>query len=117
MAPGKVLVTADGWSADTTKAGFLGMMAHWIEVKEQKWKMRAEVITFKALSGAHSGENLERYAMGLLNHVGIMDKKRLEACYYVFSFHFTFTPLLLHFFYHYLITLLQGHKAIHAVAL
>ena len=43
------------------------MTAHWIEVKEQKWKMRAEVIAFKALSGAHSGENLGRYAVGLLD--------------------------------------------------
>ena len=55
------------------------MMAHWIEVKDQKWKMRAEVVGFKALSGAHSGENLGRYAVGLLNHVGIMDKKRSKA--------------------------------------
>ena len=34
-----------------------------------------------------------------------------------FSLYYTFTPLLLHPFYHYLITLLQGHMAIHAVAL
>ena len=81
MAPGKVSITSDGWSADTTKAGFLGMMAHWIEVKEQKWKMRAEVVGFKALSGAHSGENLGRYAVGLLDCVGIMDKKRSKACF------------------------------------
>jgi hypothetical protein len=38
--------------------GFLGMTAHWIEVKEKKWKIRAEVIGFKAISGTHSGENL-----------------------------------------------------------
>ena len=50
------------------------MMAHWIEVKEGKWKLRAEVIGFRGLSGAHSGENLRRYAVGLLDCVGIMDK-------------------------------------------
>jgi hypothetical protein len=55
--------------------GFLGMTAHWIEVKDSKWKMRAEVIGFKALSGTHSGENLGRYAVGLLDRVGIMDDK------------------------------------------
>jgi hypothetical protein len=60
--------------------GFVGMTAHWIEVKENKWKMRAAVIGFKALSGAHSGENLGRYAVGLLDRVGIMDKKRSKAC-------------------------------------
>jgi len=58
------------------------MTAHWIEVKEQKWKMRAEVVGFKALSGAHSGENLGRYAVGLLDRVGIMDKKRSKACFF-----------------------------------
>jgi hypothetical protein len=56
------------------------MTAHWIEVKENKWKMRVAVIGFKALSGAHSGENLGRYAVGLLDRVGIMDKKRSKAC-------------------------------------
>ena len=58
------------------------MTAHWIEVKEQKWKMRAEVVGFKALSDAHSGENLGRYAVGLLDRVGIMDKKRSKACFF-----------------------------------
>jgi hypothetical protein len=74
-APGKISITGDGWSADTTKMGFLGMTAHWIEVKDQKWKMRSEVIGFKGLSGAHSGENLGRYAVGLLDRVGIMSNK------------------------------------------
>ena len=70
------------------KAGFLGMTAHWVEVKEQKWKMRAEVIGFKALSGTHSGENLGRYAVGLLDRVGIMDKKISKAWFiYVISHH------------------------------
>ena len=90
------MITADGWMADTTKAGFLGMMAHWIEVKEQKWKMRAEVVTFKALSGAHSGENLGRYSMGLLDRVGIMDKKRSKAYLFMWS-HITIN-LIIHQF-------------------
>jgi hypothetical protein len=59
--------------------GFLGMTAHWIEVKEGKWKMRAAVIGFKALSGAHSGENLGRYVVGLLDRVGILDNKGTKA--------------------------------------
>jgi hypothetical protein len=74
-APGKVSITEDGWSADTTKMGFQGMTAHWMEVKEGKWRLRAEVIGFKALSGAHSGENLGRYAVGLLDRAGIMSRK------------------------------------------
>jgi len=62
-----------------TKMGFLGMTAHWIEVKEKIWNMRAEVIGFKALSGTHSGENLGRYAVGLLDRVGIMSQNQSKA--------------------------------------
>jgi hypothetical protein len=74
-----VSITADGWSVDTTKMGFLGMTTHWIEVKEGKWKLRAEVIGFKGISGAHTGENLGRYAVGLLDRVGIMEKMHLKV--------------------------------------
>ena len=56
------------------------MTAHWIEVKDGKWKMRAAVIGFKALSGGHSGENLGRYSVGLLDRIGIMDKNRTKVC-------------------------------------
>ena len=77
-------MTQDGWSTDTTKMGFQGMTAHWIEVKDDKWTMRAVVIGFKALSGAHNGENLGRYTVGLLDHVGIMDKKGLKVRLWLF---------------------------------
>ena len=63
--------------------GFLGMTAHWIEVKEEIWTMRAEVIGFKVLSGAHSGENLGRYMVGLFDRVGIMSEKEWKASYYI----------------------------------
>jgi hypothetical protein len=75
-----VSITADGWSADTTKMGFLGMTVHWIEVKDRKWKLRGEVVGFKALSGTHSGENIGRYAVGLLDRVSIMGKNQSKAC-------------------------------------
>ena len=65
------------------KMGFLGMTAHWIEVKEEIWTMRAEVIGFKVLSGTHSRENLGRYMVGLFDHVGIMSEKELKASYYI----------------------------------
>jgi hypothetical protein len=64
--------------------GFQGMTAHWIEVKEGKWKMRAAVIGFKGLSGAHDGDNLGRYSVGLLDRVGIMNKTGSKACYFYF---------------------------------
>ncbi len=78
-------ITADSWAADTTKMSFLGMTAHFIEVKDGRWKLKAEVIGFKSVSGAHDGENLGRYAVGLLDRVGIMDKKGSKACYICYS--------------------------------
>jgi hypothetical protein len=59
---------------------FLGVTAHWIEVKDGKWKMKAAVIGFKAISGNHSGENLGKYSVGLLDRVGIMEKNSSKAC-------------------------------------
>jgi len=56
-APGKILTTADGWTANNTKESFLGMMAHCIEVRESKWKLQSEVVGFWGISGAHSGWN------------------------------------------------------------
>jgi len=59
---------------------FMGMTVHWIEVKDKKWKLRVEVIGFKGVSGTHSGENLGRYAVDLLDCVGIMDKRQSKVC-------------------------------------
>jgi hypothetical protein len=59
------------------------MTAHWIQVKDEKWKLRNAVIGFKGLSGGHSGENLRRYSVGLLDCVGIMDKKRSKVSHII----------------------------------
>ena len=50
MAPGLISTTADMWTADTTKAAFLGVTAHWIEVKmepKETWELRSEVISVR----------------------------------------------------------------------
>jgi hypothetical protein len=67
-------MTADGWSADNMKVLFLGMTAHWIDVKEGMWKMCAEVVGFQGILGGHNGDNLGRYFMGLCDHVGICNE-------------------------------------------
>lgn len=79
--PGKISATADGWSADTTKQSFLGMTIHWISVDKEtgKWTLRSEVVGFKGLSGAHLGDNLGRYFMGLCDRVSIIDKKKSKV--------------------------------------
>jgi len=62
MAPGLISTTTDMWSADTMKAAFLGVTAHWINVKrregEERWEMCSEVVSFQSVSGDHSGKNL-----------------------------------------------------------
>ena len=75
MAPGQISTTADMWSADTTKAAFLSVTGHWIEVKKETrketWEMHLEVIGFRMVSGDHGGKNLERYFVGVSNWIGI----------------------------------------------
>ena len=78
-ALGKISTTANGWSANNTKASFLGITAHWIEVKNGKWKMCAEVVGFQAISGDHGGENLGWYLMGLCDWIGICNKNGLKV--------------------------------------
>jgi hypothetical protein len=80
VAPGKVSTTADGWLADNTKAAFLGMTAHWIEVKNDKWALCSEVVGFQSISGGHDGNNLGRYFMGLCDRVGICGQNESKVC-------------------------------------
>ena len=51
------------------------MTAHWIQVKDEKWKTQAEVVGFKAVSGDHGRRNLGYYFMGLCDCVGICNQK------------------------------------------
>ena len=55
------------------------MTAHWIEVKDEKWKLHSEVIGFQPISGEHSGGNLGRYFVGLCDRVGIMSKNESKV--------------------------------------
>ena len=47
--PSQISSTADMWSTDTSKAAFLGVTAHWIEVKNDVWVMRSEVIGLQSV--------------------------------------------------------------------
>jgi hypothetical protein len=79
-SPGLISITADSWSVDTTKASFLGVTAHWIEVKDGKWDLRADVIGFRPVSGDHSGGNLGRYLVGVCKRVRIITAARSKVC-------------------------------------
>jgi hypothetical protein len=56
------------------------MTAHWIEVRNGKWKMRAKVVGFRAVLGDHRGKNLGQYFLGLCDHIGICNKGRSKVC-------------------------------------
>ena len=61
---------------DTMKEGFVGMMAHWIQVsKKGEWSLEAKVIVLCGLSGDHSGKNLGHYVVGLCDRVGLIGDK------------------------------------------
>ncbi|KAG2359518.1 hypothetical protein BDR07DRAFT_1378634 [Suillus spraguei] len=55
ITTGRVATSTDLWSIDQTEASFLGLTAHWIEVKKNKWNLHSQVIAFCSVSGAHSG--------------------------------------------------------------
>jgi hypothetical protein len=74
-------MTVDGWLADNTKAAFLWMTVHWIEVKEEKWSLRSEVVAFQGISGSHNGDNLGRYFMGLCDRVGICSQNMSKVLF------------------------------------
>ncbi len=62
------------------------MTAHWIEVKDEKWSLRSEVVGFKVVSGEHNGWNLGRYFMGMCDRVGICQRahSKVRECLYCF---------------------------------
>ena len=55
------------------------MTVHWIEVTDEKWKLRTEVVGFQLISGERSGENLRKYFVGLCDCVGIMGEKHSKV--------------------------------------
>jgi hypothetical protein len=75
FAAGKISCTIDGWSVDTTKASFLGLTGHWIEVKDGQWMLRSEVLAFRGVSGQHTSENLGRYFVALAERVGLINSE------------------------------------------
>ena len=78
--PGKASITVDCWTADTTKAGFVGMTAHWIRVaKGRKWSLEGCIIALQGLLGNHGGKNVGRYVVGLRNCIGLIGDARSKV--------------------------------------
>ena len=59
---------------DQTKASFMGITAHWIESRSAGgWELCSEVVAFKGITGAHTGENLGCYFITLCKRAGIIN--------------------------------------------
>jgi hypothetical protein len=61
----------DNWMLDQTKAAFMGITGHWVDIQASTWIIRSEVITFRGLSGSHDGQSLGNYFVWLCERVGI----------------------------------------------
>lgn len=86
MSTGRVSITIDLWSADQTKASFLGITAHWIHINSvsSKWTLQTKVIAFRGIVGAHSGDNIGCYFVGLCEWVGLVSagSSKVQTRYY-----------------------------------
>ena len=69
----------DLWMVDHTKGSYFGMTGHWIEVKADTWRLRAEVMVFHGILGNHTGSNLGYYFVALAQHVGIISDKEVKV--------------------------------------
>jgi len=64
----------DLWTTEQTKASFLGLTIHWIQIDKdtKKWKLHSQVIAFWGYSGAHSGNNIAWNFVSLCERAGII---------------------------------------------
>lgn len=67
---GKISLTLDGWTSKN-QIPFLGITAHWID---ENWKLNQITLEFYHLEGSHSGENLAKALVKVLNEYGILTK-------------------------------------------
>ena len=78
-APGKISVTVDEWTNEVTKTSYIGMTAHWIDMRDGKRELRGEVVGLRVILGDHGGDNLGRYVIGLCDCVGICSKQNSKV--------------------------------------
>jgi len=67
----KVALAVDEWSARSLKFAFLAIKAYWID---DDFKHHEELLSFPAITGDHSGENMARYMQMTIDDFEIGDK-------------------------------------------
>lgn len=78
-APGDISILWDMWSAPHTSDPYLGLLLQWIQVDGDTWTFRNEVGGFFNVFGAHSGINLGRYLMLLLDRAAVTSKSHSKV--------------------------------------
>lgn len=74
-APGTISTNWDMWTEDQTSKPYLGLIGSWIDVTPECWTLRAEVLAFHIVMGAHDGDNLGRYFVKFLDRAGVTGKE------------------------------------------
>lgn len=63
----KVSLTLDGWTSPYSD-DFLAVTAHWID---QDWNLREIIMAFEPLDGPHTGENLLKSLITVINRFSL----------------------------------------------
>lgn len=84
---GLIATCGNLWSADNNKVPYFGTTAAYILLVKQKgerprWVLKNTILGFRAVEGAHDGDNLGRYFFGLCRRAGIInvEKKISKVC-------------------------------------
>lgn len=78
---GKISFTMDTWSDPDLKA-YMAVTAHWMECQplqtsqtsKQKISLRADLIGFMNILGKHTGEQLAKVFLSIIDHLYISNK-------------------------------------------
>jgi hypothetical protein len=71
-----VSAALDGWSS-LARDPYLGVTIHWVHSKPEspsEWSLRTLLLTFHKVKGNHSGDNLAKLVMEILNKAGLTSK-------------------------------------------
>jgi hypothetical protein len=80
---GRVSLTADIWSNQSLRS-FLAVTAHWIGLKDSKLELRAALIGFHLLTKKHSGKNIARTMLHVIERAGITNKASFLPYYCIY---------------------------------
>ncbi len=74
------------WTAPNTSDPYFGLILQWVNIQKGKWVFCDEVGVLHKILGRHSGDNLGKYFMLILDHVGVTSETHSKVSpLYLFS--------------------------------